>query len=347
MKIMALLFLVATGALSHSDSMPNALGTTLMVAPDGARLGNAVVGLDSAAARLASDPTITDVILMPGVFRPRGTFRLDNSGRRVTISAERAGTAIIDGGGRVDSAMLLSGSQIVVTKLTMRNYRMNGVVIGGGNAISIVNNRFDNVASRGWSQAAIHGSEVAYDITLRGNTIRNVGYAAILFEASERGRMHNILIENNVIVRACRIVPDCGAVYAQGRTGTFHDLVITGNHIRDFGPAGANAQGIYLDDGLSDAIVARNDIAGPGGFAIQIHGGSGNRVTDNTIDVCRAEGLLFYQELNRKRMRNNVFTGNTVRANGPGISGLVKHELASSPLLPVNQNSLLTACANR
>lgn len=336
--------MIAAGAVSQSTDILTASNKTLLVAPSGTQPNGGVVGLDAAATRLAADTAITDVMLLPGVYRPQETFRLANVGRRVTIRAQRAGTAIIDGVGQIDTAMLLSGQQIMVTGLVIRNYRMNGVVIGGGNAIAIVDNQFENIASHKWSQGAIHGSEVAFDIIVRGNTIRNVGYAAILFEASERGKIHDIRIDANTITGSCRNVPDCGAIYAQGRTGKLNNLVISGNHVSDFGPRGSDARAIYLDDGLSNAVVEHNEITGTGGFSIQIHGGSGNRILSNSIDVCESEGVLFYQDLQHRIMYGNIFRNNILRIRGGRVDALVKRELDVSPLLPLVGNMLTATC---
>jgi hypothetical protein len=117
----------------------------------------------------------------------------------------------------------------------------------------------------------------------------------------------------NDISNVCRRVRDCGAIHVNDRGRRSTGIVIENNAIRGFGSPSVLGRGIYLDDWASQVIVRGNYITGPGLFPFQIHGGHGNRIENNVIDmVLEREALLYQPEAgeNWNGMHGNSFVGN-------------------------------------
>jgi parallel beta-helix repeat protein len=299
-------------------------------AGDGSSEENAGGDLARAIGRALADPQIDELVLLPGRYALTDTITLKPGPKPLMLRASTTGAAVLDGQNTVASALLVNGTDLTIKGLVFRGFRQNGIVMIGSERILIDQNRFDNIASTAWSQAAIHGVHYLSDIRVTNNDVSDTGYAGILFEASKDGRLSNIRIEGNRLTRTCLAVNDCGAIYAQGRARDSAGFLISGNVIHDFGPPHAQAQAIYLDDGLSDATVTRNVITGTGQFAFHLHGGARNRLTGNDVNACSAEGYLFYQELTQSMV------GNVVRDNKIRLS--LAHRSASAKLL-INKSS--------
>jgi parallel beta-helix repeat protein len=341
------LFAAATlGACSSegANAQMKASSGTRFVAPaargtgDGLSEHNAAGDLPRAVAQAVVDPQVSELVLLPGRYALTSTITVKPGPKPLVIRSSVDGAAVLDGRGVVTSGLFINGSDLTVKGLTFQRFRENGVVMLGGERLVIDGNRFANIASTTWSQAAIHGVHDLVDVRVVNNVISDTGYSGILFEAGEDGRLSDIAISNNRLTRTCLTVGDCGAIYAQGRAKQSGGFIITSNVIRDFGPVNAQAQGIYLDDGLSGAMVSGNTIAGTGEFAFHIHGGGGNRVTRNTVDVCAAKGVLFYQDLTHP-MINNLVRDNILRLPRAGRGSAVKLDISRSAAIGLAGNT--------
>jgi hypothetical protein len=105
-------------------------------------------------------------------------------------------------------------------------------------------------------------------------------------------------ITNNVLLNTNSLHLDGSAIYLQDANTTTTNILISNNFIRDYGTDTSSDQrrGIYLDDGLSNATISGNIIAGLGAYAFQYHGGHNDIITGNIIDLEYApQTLVAYQ----------------------------------------------------
>ena len=280
---------------------------------DGRTLKTAFRTLERAGTAVGRGHADT-VYLGSGTFRSVKDFTLPVTRRPQRWMAVPGARPVIDGGGRTGTALIVTGQDVVIEGLAIANYRGNGIVVGGGAAnVTIANNSLRNIASFGWTQAAIMAIESATNVTVEGNRITDTGYVGIGFFASENGNIAGARIRDNSVENTCRAVADCGAIYVGGRSPSAYGAVIEGNRVRNFGPSNKQSRAIYLDDGLSNARVVRNTIDGPGSWVFHIHGGSGNIIAQNTVTLEPRQTLLFHQKRGSRAMRGNRFSGNIVR----------------------------------
>lgn len=251
--------------------------------------------LEKAQTLVNTNESVTTVYLMPGTYVRSGALKIASSGRPVVWRAFKTGTAILDGRGRADIAITIKGSNITIRGLRIRNYTRDGIAIRFASKVNILDNQIENIFSTTWTAGAILALGTASDVLIKGNTIKHTGYAGIIFAADASGDLSRATISDNVIIDTCRVKRDCGAIYVTGRTKRSTGTTITGNEVRDFGPCENATSGIYLDDGMSGAVVRGNTISGQGTYAFIIHGGSHNLIENNTI---RTDGsFLLYQTL--------------------------------------------------
>ncbi len=89
---------------------------------------------------------------------------------------------------------------------------------------------------------------------------------------------NDMLVKHNRIENVCLHASDQGAVYA-GRCLNWLGNVITGNVIRGVGAK--DNHGVYLDDGMSGAIITHNLFADISGACVFSNSGFGHRIEDN------------------------------------------------------------------
>jgi len=295
------------------------------------------VTVDTGLALAAKDRGVRCLLMMPGRYDLTGPLILKSRNRPLVLSAYRRATVVIDGGGKVGTAISVNGDRLTVRGLTIQNFAQNGIVMNGSD-ITIADNIITDIGSSGWSQAAIHGVHFIRGARVINNQVLRTDYAGILFESSKDGELSDIRIESNRVADVCRKVDDCGAIYGMGRSARSSGFVVTGNTIRDYGPKAAMPRAIYLDDFLSDAVVSRNRISGSGGYAVQIHGGSRNRITGNSFDIRGASGLLFYQDKGGRPMTGNVVEDNEVILARAQRGREGKFDLRSNDRIGVERN---------
>jgi hypothetical protein len=101
-----------------------------------------------------------------------------------------------------------------------------------------------------------------------------------------------------------------------GRSEADTKIVIEGNIIDGFGGSGAHTIGIYLDDSTSGARVTHNVLRHTGAYAIQVHGGSHNRIENNLIDLgSSGSTAVLFQAAPADTHPSNVQEGNVVSRN--------------------------------
>jgi hypothetical protein len=268
------------------------------------------------------------VYLMTGVFNRSEMFLLPPVAGRQQWRAAPGEHPALDGGGKTDTAIGVVSNDVLIDGLELRDFTRNGIVVSGGSRVTIAHNYIHDITSSGWNQAGILGMQVAPDATIEANRLANLGYAGIQFAAGADGDLSRPHIVNNDIRSSCRVVADCGAIYLSGRTSRSGGAMVDRNRITDYGPAGNETKAIYLDDGLSDAIVRKNNIAGRGSYAVHIHGGRNNLISRNSIRLGEGQKALFYQRW-KSPMEGNHFVDNILYHVSSAIAEVVKYDGAT------------------
>ncbi len=210
--------------------------------------------------------------------------------------------------------ILVGGADgVTVADLTFHGFSESAILVESGRRAKISGNTVLETRSTTWSQGGIHlrGSSAGGVITR--NRVIGADYAGIISDTNASSDISDLEVSYNLLIHTCRIVLDCGAIYINDRGKASRRVKIIGNTIRDFGPIANLARGIYLDDWATGTLVSGNHISGSGGYAFQIHGGSDNLITKNTVDLSHLAGGLVYQrssELKAHFMLGNRFSLN-------------------------------------
>ena len=114
---------------------------------------------------------------------------------------------------------------------------------------------------------------------------------------------NDMRIQHNRIENVCLNASDQGAIYA-GRCLNWLGNVITGNIIRGVGAK--DNHGVYLDDGMSGAIITRNYFADISGACVFSNSGFGHRIEDNVFvtdrNAVRAWSFPFTRPVSNERV---------------------------------------------
>lgn len=186
------------------------------------------------------------------------------------------------------------------SSLVVRNsvIRESGVLMQGDEVLSLP--RF--------SYAAIYGGPGS---TVVGNTVINAGYIGIQV-------MGGSLVENNLVFGACSVLDDCAGIYTQTSSGS----TIRGNtvvHSRGALPGKAatmrytQAQGIYLDESISHALVEGNTVVDADN-GIQVHDSSNNTLRGNKLYGSRRAQIWLQETRNRDNAAGDLW-GNRIEGN--------------------------------
>jgi hypothetical protein len=304
----------------------NASASTIYVrtgAPDGGdgkTPGRAFNSLQTAALKSEASEDITTIVVLPGTYVLEGPIEVRNAGSHLTWAARPPKSVLLDGAGRAKAALRVWGGNVTITGFKVHNFAEDGIVIQSAHDVVIDNNEIAHIRSRQWSRGAVHGIGIATRVTVTHNVISDTDYAGVLFEAARDGDLRNNRIEGNRITQVCQRIADCGAIYEGGRASKSGGLIVAANFIRDYGHPEKATKGIYLDDGLSGAIVENNEVRGSGSFPLQIHGGSNNVVRNNLF--CSEGPFLLYQKLNDRPMVNNDIRANAISSRSTRVVGL-------------------------
>lgn len=166
-------------------------------------------------------------------------------------------------------------------------------VMGGGDCATFryANNLVENNYVHHFSQvqktytAGIQigdiGSRVAH------NEIAYAPHSALSYTGPEN------IIEYNYVHDVVQDSDDAGALYAGG-SHRMYGTQIRYNYFKNIGSEGMHAKAIYLDDGMSGAIVHGNIVENAGGDAIIVGGGRCNTITNNLMINCG--GDVYYDD---------------------------------------------------
>ena len=123
-------------------------------------------------------------------------------------------------------------------------------------------------------------------------------------------------VTGNALHRTNQTATDSGAIYLLGRSQRDTGTRIADNWIEGTGGPDRHSVGIYLDDSMSGVEVSGNVVRGAGSDAVQIHGGSFNRIVHNILDLgdSTASAVLF-QAAPADTGPSNRQEGNEVRGN--------------------------------
>ena len=282
-------------------------------------------------------------------------------------------SAILDGGstssstGTKELITIEGASHITINGLQLQHFRWLGVGLHGGSrfkelfpastgtadANTVTNNivqdgSYDTSPVGGYGGGAFYGERDIPNTTVTNNVIYNISTSGIQAENGGSGsNLSSLRVANNVVLSTCLLVRDCGSIYVQDSNTTSTNIRIINNFVRDSGTPASKARSIYLDDGVSGAVVSNNISTGIFNFAFTIHGGSNNSISSNIIDMGPSNNreILLYQGNGLTAMTGNTVQSNLVVSGGAGgwyegksfgaqptITNNVYHQYAGAPV---------------
>ena len=124
------------------------------------------------------------------------------------------------------------------------------------------------------------------------------------------------IVAYNIVRDVNRSATDSGAIYVLGRSREDTRMTVANNLVDGSGPASQHSVGLYLDDSTNGVSVTGNIVRNPGSDALQIHGGSNNRVIGNIFDLgTGTASAILFQAAPADTHPDNLQTGNLVRGN--------------------------------
>lgn len=271
-------------------------------------------GLPDSLVVVSGTHDVTIAHLMFGPTTPGGTA-LTLAGTQDCliegIESSDAGTAI-----RLDHA---SGNRLVGN--IIRNAARTGVELQDASD--------DNMVAGNWINGAgapeTHGGGIFLHGVRRNrvaaNLIENTAGMGIGISNwdAETVNVGNAVI-GNTIRRTNLTAWDSGAIYLLGRSQVDTRAVIASNWVDGVGLPDPEGQrhnvGIYLDDSTSGAVVVGNVVRNAGSDAVEIHGGSGNLVANNILDLGSDNpSAVLFQAAPADTGPSNAQSGNRVVRN--------------------------------
>ncbi len=282
-------------------------------------------------------------------------------------------SAILDGGSTSSSTgikelITIDGaSHVTINGLQLQHFRWVGIGLHGGTRFkelfpastamadsnTVTNNilhdgSYDTSPIGGYGGGAFYGVMNIPNTTVTNNAIYNISTSGIQAEAGgSSGNLSSLWIANNVVLSTCLLVRDCGSIYVQDTNTTSTHIRIINNFVRDSGIPTSKARSIYLDDGVSGAVVSNNISTGVFNFAFTIHGGSNNSISSNIVDMGPSNNreILLYQGNGMTGMTGNTVQSNLIVSGGaggwyegksfgaqPAIKNNVYHQYAGAPV---------------
>ena len=289
-------------------------------------------------------------------------------------------SAILDGGSTssstgIEELITIDGaSHVTIDGLQLQHFRWVGVGLHGGGQLSdlfpvsttkadgnkLANNivhdgSYDTSPVSNYGGAAFYNEGDIPNTTITNNSVSSVSASGLEVNAGSGGDISSLLIANNVVLSTCLLVRDCGSIYVQDPSSTSANIRIANNFVRDSGTSTTKARSIYLDDGVSGAIVTNNISAGVFNFAFTIHGGSNNTISSNIVDLGPSNNreILLYQGDGVRQMTGNTVQSNLIVSGGgggwydgksfgaqPEIRNNVYHQYAGAPIYTRGLNGL-------
>ncbi len=253
----------------------------------------------------------------------------------LSFSGSTGAAVLIDGGGYnlVTNATITGAfGGVLLQNGASHNTVSNSLITGtafaaievkdGSNFNTIDSNLIDGVgpvASNTYGGGIyLHGSS---NDVITHNEIRNTAGAGInLSDFNADGSTRNLgnAVTGNKLVNTDLASDDSGAIYILGRSCADTRTLVSMNLIDGTGRADQHSVGIYLDDNANGVTVKGNIVRNVGSDAVEIHGGSNNKVSGNVFDLGTGHpsAVLFQKnpddQPNPSPLQHNVVTGNVV-----------------------------------
>lgn len=196
------------------------------------------------------------------------------------------------------------GSGLLADAVAIRNTRHNAIYVrwGGGNEV-IRNSTFDSTGVLGMPT----NSNGAVTLTLSSgasvtdNVVSNSGYIGVRV-------FQNSTVARNTIDGSCKVMTDCGGVYASSENQAALNTRIEDNVIRNTSPGQRLSWGISLDD-ANTVTVARNTFTGNHN-GINLFNSANINISGNRFESSEQAHVQMAESISG-RVRNNSVTGNT------------------------------------
>ena len=245
--------------------------------------------------------------------------------------------------------LLGAGSNhVAVTNSKMTGTAFAGVEMKDGTSFNTIDsNLIDGVgpvATETYGGAIYaHG---ASNSQITHNDIRNTAGAGInlsdfYLTGTETQNLNNT-VANNTLHDTDLTSSDSGAIYILGRSLAETGTQVKMNFIDGTGSASQHSVGIYLDDNANGVTVQGNIIRNVGSDAIQVHGGSNNKITGNILDLgAGSPSAVLFQanpsdQPNPSPLRNNTVTGNIITTQNVSPAAFFPNLQGGSPLISGN-----------
>ena len=273
-------------------------------------------------------------------------------------------TAILDGQSTQGSSAIGGGNglgcafagtsihDVHIVGLAFKRFLYSALWVDGGSALTFADNLVHDLTAAVYSSGGVYAHCVSSS-TIRDNAFFDLAYMGVALGADSQspcpGGISNDIVSGNVVLNSCLwpAAPggndqdggDCGAIYvidrATASTGVqvvdnfTRDVNIVSNAVRDWG--NCCAFGIYLDDGMSNASVTGNVVAGSMTSCFMIHGGQKNDMHGNLCDlgVAGIQGIVQAQDVGLTSMSGNAFHNNLLGDDRRARDGIVGLSLAA------------------
>lgn len=208
--------------------------------------------------------------IFPGIYEE--TVYIDKDDIHILGVIEKGQWPILNGGGRLNDAILYSGNNIVIENLKISRYKGNGIMGQAGNNFEIRNNIIEDTGVYGiFPQLGING-------LIENNVLSGIADAAIYVGMSDNIHVaHNEVFENvagieiensrHAIVENNWVYNNAGGILVFVTPGlpiktTFdviirHNLVTRNNH-KNFGAPGSTVAGVPSGTGI--LVMAADDV---------------------------------------------------------------------------------------
>jgi hypothetical protein len=291
-------------------------------------------------------------VLIAGRFLRTSPLQLTAADKGLTLAAAAGKTVALSASQGARSAIAIDGADgVQLRNLHISGFAADGILARNAVDLRIVRNTVTNTRSTSWSQGAIHLTGSVRGAVLEGNVVKGADYAGIIVDTAASSDVSNVQIKDNTVTDTCRRVADCGAIYVNDRGRRSTGIVIANNVVNGFGPPSASGRAIYLDDWASGVSVRNNSISGPGRYAFQIHGGRGNRLDGNSVNLRAIDSALLVEPAKGgqwKDLIGNILTNNRFDLAEPGRPpALSKKAIPSAayPLLTGNRSCIKGVCS--
>ena len=332
-----------TSVPGYGQSATQVVGLTqpaLFVSPTGSD-GNPGTQLSpkltfAAAQTAMRSQGIKTLYFRGGIYTGNPTLTISETDNGTSWLGYPGEVPIIDGGGTVVAPILLQyyPTGVLVDHLTIRNCITAGIFIhggGGGGAVKntisnceVYNVSMTNIAGGAGNSGGILMTFNTQNNLITHNYVHDTACAGISMAAGSSGESinGNTVTFNRVMRTNNTGQLDTGGIYVLDRTGAQSGGTIANNFVQDTsknpsgggpGASGDNTKGIYLDDMASGFTVAYNIVCGNEAMAVQYHGGTNNRFSNNVFDVSQTTLAVLYQDDSQfggTTMAGNTCTGN-------------------------------------